>query len=79
MGKMTITCSCCGKHRRFNYSVMSVARAIRDGWGSYGNVLYCPECTKTWDELSSKKSADYWNTIRIIDDLRNNLYKRKDK
>lgn len=79
MGKMTITCSRCGKHRRFNFSVMSVARAIRDGWGSYGNVLYCPECTKTWNERNSRSLSDNFNTIRIIDDLHNDLCERKDK
>lgn len=68
---MTIYCSCCGKRHTFSYSANNVLRAVYTlGWGSYGSVLYCPECTKTWDERNpGRPMSGPDNTIRVIDDL----------
>jgi hypothetical protein len=43
-----ITCSNCGAHE--NIGPSKITDAVLRGWGSYGSALYCPECTKTWDE-----------------------------
>lgn len=48
---VTITCSNCGNHRRISNKKMEyTVKAINDGWGSFGAALYCPECSKTWDD-----------------------------
>lgn len=68
---MTIYCSCCGKKHSFKYSAQNVLRAVYTcGWGSYGSALYCPECTRTWDERNAgRPMPGPRNTISVIDSL----------
>lgn len=48
---VSIQCSRCGKIRKIsNAKVEYTVDAIKEGWGSFGSALYCPECTKTWSE-----------------------------
>lgn len=65
---ITITCSNCGKHRRIsNKKVKYAINAIKAGWGSYGRALYCPECSKTWDERNhGRPMAPEKNTFYVI-------------
>lgn len=70
---MQIQCSRCGKIKSFRYTVLNTMKLIDEGWGSYGRVLYCPECTKTWNERNDKPMAGAMNTAHNIDEL----YKRK--
>lgn len=68
---MEILCSNCGKSEKFRYSVSNVLRTVyNQGWGSYGSALYCPECSKTWNERSKgRPQPGPENTIKVIDDL----------
>jgi hypothetical protein len=64
---ITITCSCCGEHRRLtNKRVSYTVKAIKDGWGSCGSALYCPRCSRTWQERNTKPMADESNTFWLI-------------
>ena len=74
---MQVQCSRCGKRKSFSYTVMSVAKLIESGWGSYGNVLYCPECSRTWHDRNDKEMANSWNTVRIIDERHMQLSRQK--
>ena len=65
--KITITCSCCGNHRQIsNKKVEYTAQAIRAGWGSCGSALYCPTCSKSWEDRNSKPMSDERNTFFVI-------------
>lgn len=68
---MKISCSCCGAHYEFRYSASNVLRVVYNlGWGSYGAVLYCPECSATWGERNKgRPKPGPENTINVIDDL----------
>lgn len=68
---MTISCSNCGAGYSFRYSARNVIDAVYSlGWGSYGAALYCPECTKTWDERNEgRPMPGPENTIRVIDEM----------
>lgn len=63
-----IECSNCGRKRRFLKPDFSeIERAINEGWGSYGGVLYCPECSATWAERNgSKPMGSKRNTFKNI-------------
>lgn len=67
---MEISCSNCGKRKEFRYSVSNVLRTVyNQGWSSYGSVLYCPECSKTWDERNKgRPMPEPENTIGVIDE-----------
>lgn len=59
---MKILCSRCGNTHSFRYSAENVGAAVYEmGWGSYGSALYCPECSKTWDERN--KGRYYHNHV----------------
>ncbi len=75
---MTIWCSNCGAHHSFRYSAGNVLNAVYvHGWGSYGAVLYCPECSRTWDERNKgRPMAGPKNTIRVIDEIHGRICKR---
>lgn len=66
-----IYCSRCGNRRRLSTKGGSedALAAIRAGWGSCGNALYCPKCTKTWNERNSKPMAGTVNTLANIGDV----------
>lgn len=64
-----ITCSCCGAHRRISNKKMEyTVNAIKAGWGSYGSALYCPKCSRTWEQRNGKERpmADERNTFVVI-------------
>ena len=67
---MTIQCSNCGKWEGFRYSQKRVERLAKEGWGSFGGALYCPECTATWRERNDKPLAPNHNTVAVIEELR---------
>lgn len=71
MGIVTLQCSCCGKRRSVVYTASNAASIIKEGWGSYGSALYCPKCTRTWDERNgaNRPMPGKYNTLRIIDEL----------
>lgn len=61
-----IYCSNCGKHEEV-VTAGDVKRAIQSGWNSYGRVLYCPECVRTWRERNGDKElAGEYNTAICI-------------
>lgn len=68
---MTISCINCGAHCSFRYCAGNVLNAVYNrGWGSYGAALYCPKCTKTWDERNEgRPMPGPENTIRVIDEM----------
>ena len=77
-----IQCSNCGRIDRVSYRMDCITHTIKKGWNSFGNALYCPNCSKTWNERNKDKSlAGNWNTIRIIDEWydRQNKITRKDE
>lgn len=71
MGIVTLQCSCCGERRSVVYTAFNAAIMIKNGWGSYGNALYCPECTRTWEDRNgtNRPMPGKHNTLRIIDEL----------
>jgi len=60
-----ITCSNCGVHRALD-AHKDPADAIRAGWNSCGDALYCPECSRTWSER---------NPGRAMSSLENTYFK----
>lgn len=55
--KVCIQCSNCGRSYVFywnKYEYPNPSEAIRNGWGSYSNNLYCPKCTKSWEERNGE-------------------------
>lgn len=65
---ITITCSCCGNHKNVSNEKMEyTVNAIKEGWGSYGSALYCPECSASWDERNpGRPMSDEKNTFWLI-------------
>ena len=64
---LELTCSCCGNHVSLKArTVKETVDIIKSGWGSYGSALYCPECTRTWNDRNSKDMADEKNTFICI-------------
>ena len=64
---INIYCSCCGNRRGVsNKKVEYTINAIKQGWGSCGSALYCPECSKSWRERNNKPMADERNTFFVI-------------
>lgn len=65
---ITITCSCCGNHRKLlNDKLENVVKAIKDGWNSCGSALYCPSCSATWDKRNpGRPMAGEKNTFWLI-------------
>lgn len=66
-----IYCSNCGAHRRIsNKKVEYTINAIKQGWGSFGDVTYCPRCTATWEERNGydRPLADDKHTFMLIMD-----------
>lgn len=62
-----IECSNCGKRADISKKKVSEIESVIDGWGSYGNALYCPECTRTWkDRNGDKPMADQSHTFFVI-------------
>ena len=63
-----IQCSNCGKSRRVsNKRMQYTGNVIREGWGSCGSALYCPECSKSWDKRNpGRPMADKANTFLAI-------------
>ena len=63
-----IMCSCCGNHQKLsNERISDTADLIHSGWGSYGSSLYCPECSKSWQERNDDRPmADERNTFFLI-------------
>ena len=71
MGTVTLQCSCCGNQRSVVYTALNAASIIKEGWGSYGSALYCPKCTRTWEERNgtNRPMPGKYNTLRMIDEL----------
>lgn len=65
---MRILCGRCGADYAFYYCAANVHNAVyNQGWGSFGAALYCPECSKTWDERNKgKPMAGARETISLI-------------
>lgn len=66
--KIDLICSCCGNKRQISNKTMEyTVDAIKEGWGSCGSALYCPDCTKTWKERNGDRPmADERNTFFVI-------------
>ena len=71
-----IQCSNCGTQHQMKYAVGRIVQAISNGWDSYGNALYCPECSRTWYNRNKKPMGGKWNTMRIIDEIHDRQRKR---
>ncbi|MDO5397545.1 MAG: hypothetical protein Q4G33_06415 [bacterium] len=71
MQVVNISCSRCGKHNEFDYSVSSVIdNVVKRGWNSCGGVLYCPDCVMFWKKVSpDRELGGAKNTIRVVDRL----------
>lgn len=71
---LQIQCSNCGHRSRkykieYAYEVEQRAdEMIKAGWNSYGSVVYCPACVKTWEERNGKDKhmAGGMNTKSIV-------------
>lgn len=63
-----LQCSNCGRQRRLsNKHLRYTADVINQGWGSYGSALYCPKCSKTWDERNpGRPMAGDVNTFHVV-------------
>jgi len=48
--EVDIQCSNCGKRVTFKYSPANAKKRTDEGWNSFGDALYCPECSATWEE-----------------------------
>lgn len=60
-----IMCSNCGKTESIHNSLVEISE-VAEKWGSFGGVLYCPECVKTWHERNKKPMSDFKNTFTVI-------------
>ena len=74
-----IQCSNGGTTHQMKYAVGRIVQAISNGWDSYGNALYCPECCRTWEKRNGKNKplSGKWNTMRIIDEIHDRQQKRR--
>jgi hypothetical protein len=51
---------------------------INEGWNSFGSALYCPICSRTWDERNKgRKMHGKWNTARLIDEWYDHQHKKR--
>lgn len=65
---MRVTCSSCGNSEDIKPN--EITDAVLRGWGSYGSALYCPECSRTWDERNKgRPMASALNTCQRLFDL----------
>ena len=66
--QITILCSNCGMRKTIsNKSINATMTAIKEGWNSFGNALYCPACVCTWHERNGeRKLAGERNTFIVI-------------
>ena len=70
---MEIYCSRCGNHERILRSVRGAKAKSKKGWRSFGSVIYCPECTRTWKERNDKElntveETNEWIYERLVDE-----------
>lgn len=56
---MKIQCSRCGAIKGFTYTESNKRKTILEGWDSYGDALYCPDCANTWHERNGE-SKPLW-------------------
>lgn len=66
-----LICSCCGAGKTVDYTVTDILKAVNEGWDSFGDALYCPDCVKTWEERNGKNKK-LWgkeHTIKEIDEM----------
>lgn len=62
--ELSIQCSNCGCHQSFAHDTTFPASVPNAGWGSFGRALYCPECTKTWNDRNpGRPMANKTNTM----------------
>lgn len=61
---MKIKCAVCGREKEFECTPSAVLGAVLDGWDSYGNALYCPECAKKQDVLYGRR-----RTVKLIETM----------
>lgn len=68
---INIMCSCCGNYEKVsNKMVSDSVDLIKRGWGSCGSALYCPACSRTWNERNpGRPMADERNTFFVIMNL----------
>jgi len=69
---MKIYCSRCGTSETVSRSVDGVKSKTKKGWRTYGGVIYCPECVKSWKERNSKElntaeETNTWIYERLLD------------
>lgn len=51
MTKREMVCAVCAAHSApVGWNTREAARLFNAGWGSYGNELYCPRCTESWQQ-----------------------------
>ena len=78
MKSVRIQCSCCGNSTSFSYTATNVMKQIKEGWNSFGSALYCPICSKTWNERNKDKELNgKWNTMRLIDEWYDNQHRKR--
>jgi len=49
-------CSNCGKHEQTRAAIGVPAGMLYAGYSAHGDVLYCPDCVKTW---KNRNGAEY--------------------
>lgn len=74
---MVIMCSRCGAKKSFTYSKANADKVIKEGWGSFGSALYCPECTKSWPERNPDRPQPGDDNTRVV--IKNWADRRKRK
>ena len=53
--KIFIQCSNCGEHRMIPQSYETEGEMYLVGYRAVGDVLYCPNCVKSWKERNGKE------------------------
>ena len=53
--RIMIQCSNCGEVRLLKKSMKDIDEAVKDGWCNFGSALYCPTCSKTWNQRNPEK------------------------
>lgn len=61
-----IMCSNCGLRKTIPNNLDEIDKTVKEGWGSCGHALYCPECSRTWSERNPHPMADFKNTFTVI-------------